>query len=96
MSFGSVPLPNLSRVTESFSNLEPFIFALLLMSSLTIEPFTMFAELIVKPAFSKPSANLLLSMFALALMSALTIVSSLISVEVTCPSFISALSTDGS
>ena len=88
ISFGSVPLPNLSRVTVSFANLEPLIFALLLISSLTIEPSTMFAELTVIPDLSNPSAILLLLISALALISALTIVPSNILFDVTCPSLI--------
>ena len=88
MSLGSVPPPSLTKPTLSSASLVPLIFAELLMSSLTIEPSTMFAELIVIPDLSKPSAILLLSISAFALISALTIVSSAISVEVTCPAFI--------
>ena len=52
------------------------------MSSLTIEPSTMFAELTVIPDLSKPSAILVLAIFALALISASTIVPSFILTEV--------------
>ena len=44
ISVGNAPPPNLVRATESLANLEPAIFALVLMSSLTIVPFWMFVE----------------------------------------------------
>ena len=86
MSEGNVPPPNLVRGTLSSANLLPCIFALLLTSSLTIEPFTMFAELTVIPDFNKPSAILVLLIAALAFISASTIVPSLILSDVICPS----------
>ena len=64
MSVGSAPLPSFVKPTESSANLEPLIFALLLTSSLTIEPSTMFAELTVIPDLSNPSAILLFSIYA--------------------------------
>ena len=46
MSLGSVPLPNLSKLTESLANLEPWIFALALISASTIVPSNIFADVI--------------------------------------------------
>ena len=57
MSLGSVPLPNLSKVTESLANLEPCIFALAFISASTIEPSTIFSEVIKLDVISPPLNN---------------------------------------
>ena len=58
MSVGSAPDPNLVSPTVSLASLEPSIFALLLTSSSTMEPSTMFAELTCMPLGKVPVAIL--------------------------------------
>ena len=88
---GNAPVLSFAAGVVPSANLVPDIFAELFMSSLTIEPLTMFAEFIVIPDLSKPSAILLLSISALALISALTIAPSFILAEVTALSLTSAV-----
>ena len=57
MSLGSVPLPNLSKLTESLANLEPCIFALAFISASRIEPSTIFSEVIKLDVISPPLNN---------------------------------------
>ena len=58
MSVGKLPAPNLSRVTESFSNLEPSISALAFISAFTIVPSTMLALATVMSVGNAPAPNL--------------------------------------
>ena len=58
MSVGKSPAPNLSKVTESLANLEPAIFAVAFISSLTIEPSTMLSLLTFLSAGNVPVCNL--------------------------------------
>ena len=62
MSLGSVPLPNLSKLTESLANLEPCIFAFAFISASRIEPSTIFSDVtkldvIAPPLNSAPSIS---------------------------------------
>ena len=76
ISVGSAPPPNLSKVTESFNNLEPCIFALTFTSSSFIVPLTMLSVLTVMPVGSAPVASFVSPIAAFALISSLTIVPS--------------------
>ena len=91
MSVGRAPLPSLSRVTLSSNNLLPAISAVAEISSLTIEPLTMLAELTVMPLGKFPVAILLCAIAALPLMSASTIVPSKILELVIAPSWMFSL-----
>jgi len=84
MPVGKAPVLNLVEGIELSAILDPAIFALLLTSSLTIDPSTMFAELTCMPLGNVPVAILLCAIAALPLMSPSTIVASLIFAEVTC------------
>ena len=58
MSVGKLPAPNLSKVTESLSNLEPCISALAFISASTIVPLTMLELATVMSVGRAPEPNL--------------------------------------
>ena len=57
MSDGNAPPPNLVRATESLANLEPAIFALVLISALTIVPSSMLVEVTTMSLGNVPLPN---------------------------------------